>query len=57
MGHDADSDPQAAATPEQEAQARDLAEQVGEDVPHGMRQAEAAQRIEELATQSQPPQE
>ena len=57
MDQRADEDPQAPATTEQEARVRELAEQVGEDVPRGMRQAEAAQRAEELRTSSQPPTE
>lgn len=41
------------ATPEQEEQAKDLAAAVGEEVPEGMRSAEAAQRIEELKVQQE----
>lgn len=36
------------ATPEQMAELRELAGSAGEDVPDGMRAAEAAQRIVEL---------
>lgn len=39
------------ATPEQEQEVRDLAAAAGEEVPGGMRVAEAAQRAEELKTQ------
>lgn len=43
--------PDAPATPEQQEELRDLAAAAGEEVPGGMRVAEAAQRAEELKTQ------
>ena len=39
------------ATPQQEEEAKSLAESAGEEVPGGMRAAEANQRIVELETQ------
>ncbi len=41
----------AKATPEQEAELSRLADAAGEEIPGGMRAAEAAQRIEELKAQ------
>jgi hypothetical protein len=41
------------ASEEQNEQARELAAEVGEEVPSGMRAAEAAQRIEELKVQQE----
>lgn len=45
---DSGAQPGDLASEEQNEQAQELAAQVGEEVPSGMRAAEAAQRIEEL---------
>lgn len=45
-------DPDDPMTDEQAQELRGLAEQAGEEIPAGMRAAEAAQRIEELRAQT-----
>lgn len=45
------ADPGGPATPEQEEELSDQAEAAGEEIPSGMRSAEAAQRTEELKIQ------